>query len=469
MHADITRPTFDATKHFTALLYQQGRLPLDADLNEQTAILLHRLRTVVADLIGPAGRPDAAPGFSVDKQLDDAGKIADLTVSAGRAYVDGILVENDRPTTYATQPDGYVDLTDDTYRLPETPYEVYLRVWPRLITALQDPAIREIALGDPGPDTAARAKVTWQVCVMPFARAAQAPADQQKTLVAKLAALDPRPGLLAARAKRPADSDKDPCCAPPDAVFRGPENQLYRIEIHSGGPAWPSGAADSPFSGATFTWSRENGSVAQPIDEIHGDAESATVTLGTLGRDRKLGFDVGDWVEISDDAATCTLAVDRDLTTPRQERSLRQISAIDHRSRTLTVTGASDDTGTQAGLHPVVRRWDHTTPTRYESGKHATAADGALPVIEGQWISLEDGVEVKFTSPDPDAGPGTYRAGNYWTIPARTVTGDVEWPQDTDGPVSEPAAGVTYRYAALAFVRGTTVTPGGMRTFTPTP
>lgn len=472
MHADISRPTFDATKHFAALLYQQGRLPLDADLNEQTAILLHRLRTVVEDLVGPAARPTAAPGFDIGKSVDDSGTIVDLTISAGRAYVDGILVENGSDTIYSEQPDGYIDLAGDADRLPETPFAVYLRVWPRLITALQDPAIREVALGDPGPDTAARAKVVWQVGLLPFARNAQAPADQQKTLTTRIAAFDPRPGLLAARAKRPVDVDKDPCHLPPDAMFRGPENQLYRIEIHSGGPAWPADSGlpavtgpDATFGGATFTWSRENGSVVQPIQSIHG----GTVALGMLGRDQKLGFEVGDWVETSDDAAASRLADDRDVTKPQQARPLRQVTEIDYRRRTMTLSGAPGDTGHQASLHPVVRRWDHTSPTRYESGRVEVAADGALPVVEGQWITLEDGVEVRFASPSPDDGPGTYRAGQYWMIPARTVTGNVEWPQTPDGPAFRPAAGVHYHYAALAFVKGTTVTPGGMRTFDPIP
>jgi hypothetical protein len=72
-------------------------------------------------------------------------------------------------------------------------------------------------------------------------------------------------------------------------------------------------------------------------------------------------------------------------------------------------------------------------------------------LIEGQWISLEDGVEVRFDSPET-GDAGTYRGGNFWTIPARTVTGDVEWPHDQSGPVSRPAAGVLYHYAPLAVV-----------------
>ena len=56
-----------------------------------------------------------------------------------------------------TQKIGY------TPALPTVPgiYVVYLDVWERHITFLDDPAIREKALG--GPDTATRTKIVWQV------------------------------------------------------------------------------------------------------------------------------------------------------------------------------------------------------------------------------------------------------------------------------------------------------------------
>ncbi|MGH9062073.1 MAG: DUF6519 domain-containing protein, partial [Acidimicrobiales bacterium] len=164
MQADFSRRTFDPLKHFSAVFAQQGRVQLDADANEQGAILLHQLRTVVADLVGPAAAVAGQPaGFEIEPVLDSrTNKVLDLTIAPGRFYVDGRLAENHRlpgadRTTYWTQPDGHLDPETDS--LPETgPFVVYLRVWERLITALQDPAIREVALGDPGPDTAARAK-----------------------------------------------------------------------------------------------------------------------------------------------------------------------------------------------------------------------------------------------------------------------------------------------------------------------
>jgi hypothetical protein len=451
MHVDISRPTFDATKHFAALLHQQGRLPLDADLNEQAAILLHQLRTMMADLVGPAAMPNDAAGFQITP-VKKNNKVVDVTISAGRAYVNGILVENEVEVNYTTQPDAYLDPENPADAVPDNaPFAVYLRVWQRLITALQDPAIREIALGDPGPDTAARAKVIWQVALLPLSADGADPAKQFNDALTQF---NPGPGLLAAQARRPLDFDKDPCHTPPEAKFRGPENQLYRIEVHSGGPAWNPNAqpANNNPSGATFKWSRENGSVALPIRSIKG----TKVFLASLGRDGKLGLEVGDWVEISDDAAASRIADDRKLTEAKWARPLRQIASIDYEGRSVTLSDAIPDaTGSQPALHPILRRWDHTSPTTYDSDRLNVETDGALPLIEGKWITLEDGVQIQFKSPQQGGPAGTYRSGNYWMIPARTVTGDVEWPQGPNGPLFKPPRGVHYHYALLGSVKAT--------------
>ncbi|MEK8145451.1 DUF6519 domain-containing protein [Streptomyces sp. M10(2022)] len=58
-----------------------------------------------------------------------------------------------------------------------------------------------------------------------------------------------------------------------------------------------------------------------------------------------------------------------------------------------------------------------------EAGCRETAG-GAVRIEEGGWLPLEDGVLVYFE-------PGrTYRSGDFWTVPARTATGSVEWPTD---------------------------------------
>ena len=71
MRGDFSRQTFDADQHYTAVLMQQGRVQLDADWNEQQSINRHRTGTDGRNLVGPAGAPRAAPGFSITPQGND--------------------------------------------------------------------------------------------------------------------------------------------------------------------------------------------------------------------------------------------------------------------------------------------------------------------------------------------------------------------------------------------------------------
>ena len=50
---DFSRDSYDRSKRFSRVLMQQGRVQLDADWNEQNDILLHYLRSLTVDLIGP--------------------------------------------------------------------------------------------------------------------------------------------------------------------------------------------------------------------------------------------------------------------------------------------------------------------------------------------------------------------------------------------------------------------------------
>ena len=93
---------------------------------------------------GTTGAPKADAGF----QITPAGN--DLTIGSGRYWVDGIACLNPADVLYSNQ----ADFPSATVPPPEGVglYVAYLDVWQRHITALDDPAIREPALG--GPDTA---------------------------------------------------------------------------------------------------------------------------------------------------------------------------------------------------------------------------------------------------------------------------------------------------------------------------
>jgi len=249
-------------------------------------------------------------------------------------------------------------------------------------------------------------------------------------------------GTLKARAQQPDDAETDICSVSPQAQYRGRENQLYRLEIFYGGTAGqpdPAGGGQPQDGVARYVWSRDNGSAVFPIDSLAG----AEVTVGSLGRDLRSGLEIGDYVEIADDASASRVA-DDPPAVPR--RALFQVTAIDAVNRVVTLdsdpAATIDATGTNRELHPLLRRWDSA---------------GLAVVTEKQWLELEDGVQVMFPGAPRAVGKepqriAQYRAGDYWLVPARTALADVIWPQDATGPTAMPPAGVAYHYAPLAFV-----------------
>nr|BFD89348.1 hypothetical protein KitaXyl93_07080 [Kitasatospora sp. Xyl93] len=473
MHADFSRLTFRPDKHYSAVLSQQGRVQLDADANEQAAIERYQLRTLAADLIGRRGGPAAAPGFEIG-YLPGNQDAADLTIGGGRYYVDGILCEAYRPEpgaavpddghwggdgtdgaagavgvpgqepavwTYWDQPDAYRDQERPGDRLPaEFPFLVYLKVWERSVTAVEDPEIREVALGAAMPDTAARAKVVWQVLALPASELSVPDGGVSRVRDAFDAWAEPQEraaAWLAARARRPDRANEDPCLSHPEAAYRGPENQMYRVEVHR------SGSAEC---GATFKWSRENGSVVLPIASVEG----VWVDLTTLGDDDKLGLSVGDWVEVADSA----------YVSREEPADLLQVEETDLPGRRVRLSAEpAPEVGRLAERHPFLRRWDHRAPR----GRDALPlAGGALRLREGAWLDLEDGVQVYFRP------GGDYARGDYWLVPARTATGSVEWPRNAAGEaLLQPPAGVRVHHAPLAWVKGPTTVVDLRQTFAP--
>jgi len=528
MKADLTRDTFHPLKHYARVLTQQGRVQLDADMNEQAAILLRYLQTLAADLIGPAGGPASNPGFEIIPL--PASNALDFQIGFGNYYVNGLLCQADfvpmaiLPTTttavfqlmnwrseFELQPNPYFyeifDATpspsgpppapvpvviasatkaQDQYQItfqsapdltgfstptlrrlitylhqpdfvfstksnPNSPLplplqsgnlQIYLDVWERAITYAEDDSIREVALG--GPDTAARSKLVWQVKWQP----ATSGADGQMTCGTP--APVPSRGWLQAMAKQ-ASQSTNPCIINPNAAYTGPENQLYRVEINRAGLAGTVAGTS-----ATFKWSRENGSVLYPISSGGG---TAVIVVESLGRDDRFGLVEGDLVEVQDDRSVLS----------NLPGNLLPVQSIDSTTMTVTLSGTPDTLlGSDETLHPLLRRWDQTNGDPAEGGL-TLDNDNAAFVQEGVWLTLEDGVQIRFQPADPvdpkNPPVNQYLTGDYWLIPARTATGDVEWPKVTDAqgnpetdpqgniiPVALPPHGITHYYAPLAII-----------------
>lgn len=102
-----------------------------------------------------------------------------------------------------------------------------------------------------------------------------------------------------------------------------------------------------------------------------------------------------------------------------------------------------------------MRRWDM-------SGPAVTAA--GLPLSPGSPIQLENGIQVTFDPPVSGPGPvttpspGTFQSGDYWTIPARAATGQIEWPSlGGDGNAAERPTSIQVYRAPLACIHATII------------
>ena len=444
MSADLSRVRFDPLRDHAGVVLQQGRLLLDADWNEQVALVDRRLRAQVTDLV--PGKATASGGAATVSALTPAAfqvtaSGGTLSIGAGRMYVDGLLAENhgdpvdgfdpvlagraaSLPVDYAKQP--YWPTPE---ALPTGGTAVaFLDVWQREVTPLQAADLIEPAVG---VDTTARAQTVWQVRLLTGVD----DATDCKTPLGDIKGWTELTAPSAARLTTgtvPVDPGDDVCALPPSGGYRGPENQTYRIELHAIG--------DGAKRPTTFKWSRDNASVASAVVQV---VSGTQLVLASLGRDDVLRFNNGDWVEITDDH--------REFN--RLAGELRQVS-VDDATSTVTFSPAlpadlvpgGTDPDTAAGRHLRVLRWDQSGQVKTVDGTvlvdlSAAGASGDVPVpADGSAVVLERGVTVAFSFVDS----GTGRIGDHWIAAARTVDASIELLD------AAPPLGVHHHYARLA-------------------
>ncbi|WP_455392364.1 DUF6519 domain-containing protein [[Eubacterium] cellulosolvens] len=319
-------------------------------------------------------------------------------ITKGFTHLRHLMLYSEQPTNPLT-PDKSWSPADGITDL------VYLDVWERHVTAVEDPEVREIALG--GPDTATRVKTVWQVKIKPNVGLNHC-SKASEYLRTQFPASR---GQLLTKTEK-AEKTSDPCLITEGGGYRGLENRLYRVEIHDGGD----------LNSATFKWSRDNGAIAYEIDDIIYDDDKKQYTkirVKQLGRDQKLRIKKDDWLEISDDETD--LDVDNAGT-------IAQVIAVDEALRIIEM-----DTDVGAHIdkpHHKLRRWDTGLDTLSPPTKTADKD-----------IELEDGIQIRFSGDN-------FKTGDYWIFAARTLSGRVEELN------YELPHGSKHHYAPLALITG---------------
>jgi hypothetical protein len=464
MAFDISRYTFNALNDYLGVVMQQGRVHLDSDWNELLAEFTRRIHAGTLDIIGLSGVPSTTPGaFQINVTPPDSAGNQHVTIGVGRIYVDGILAENHGSA---------IDYTGQPYvrgatlpALGTGPYLVYLDVWRRDVSFLQDPSLVDQAVG---VDTTGRLQTVWQVKLLDVSAVVVAGGFAGSTPDAAISSpvwqtlIQGSPSLLTNGTT---------------GAYAGQENQLYRVEIHQGGvPAASSASLPVTYAPglATFKWSRENASVATTVTAITAvtnslNNQASQLTVASLGRDQALGFTPGDWIEITDDylelngtSAQAGGSAQAGSASSTQPGELHQIVSINVAALTITL-----DTPVTAATFPLIngltiparhtriRRWDQTASVYLSDGQTAWATSGSegIPVPPpGTSLILENGVTVAF---DLNVSTGFFQTGDYWTFAARTADLSV-------APLTRAApAGIGHHICRLAILT-LTGTPGAM-------
>jgi hypothetical protein len=486
MSADINRKSLDPQEtHFSQMLFHQGRVMLPSELNENGAIFQYYLRQFIMDFVGKHWRAGADSfNIGIDKKT--------FKISKGHFYVDGILCVNEVDCFYSPKDEETVQPMFPTPEwgkikdedLPKD-FAVYLECWERHVNWIQRPQIREVALG--GRDTSSRLEIAWQVRLLTselaksyvtditdaLEKRSQKPnkiiqtingtvnnfkkklnssqqADHCNATQDLLELLDDADPKLRVWAKKSADA-AEPCSISPDAQYRGLENQLYRVEIHRPGVVRVGNGSMQPKP--SFKWSRENGSVVFRIIKVKSSLSSIKdenvinliVDLDILGRDNRYGLCVNDWVELTND----------EVEFGQKVLPLAQIMKIDPTLGRLTLSTLSNENPIAdfSGC-TMLRRWDQTENCNKVNKEGTINIEKEGDEDEGDsWVLLERGIKIQFQP------GGNYRKGDYWLIPARVATGDVEWPKKEDNkgnyiPDARSTDGIKRHRAALGVVSG---------------
>ena len=170
MGSDRARVTYDSKQQYRSVVMQQGRVTLESDWNEAAQITNEEIRRETLDFVGPCATPDDGYKVIVPPTLASPPNLPfDFDIQAGTMYVGGIRAHLLHNVQYSNQPDwrdygpedpNWVDISGFTASpsttLPTDEF-VYLYLREQEVSAVEDPDLKDIALG--GPDTAQRTRI----------------------------------------------------------------------------------------------------------------------------------------------------------------------------------------------------------------------------------------------------------------------------------------------------------------------
>lgn len=349
MTGDYTKVALRQDERWTGARLQQGRVLVEHEWNLNLEASTRTLADTARDVVGGGGVPEGSTAFKVAAVTSPA---KDLSISAGRIWIDGMVALAPASFLYSQQDRAFPTLPAGGRVL------VFLEafqehVQPAEEATLVDPALHPI-------DSCARTRVGWRVRAVPTNK------PTCETAMAAANLIGGSTGRLTVERTAPPPVI-DPCSPPGDPRGTVPHG-LFRVEVLDAGTA----------ATARFVWSYDNGAGAVPVRAISGATVTLAVSAGTT-------FAKDDLVEVS------WLARRADRLN---HTALYQVLAVSPAAGgdVLTLSRPVTAPANAAGL--AVRRWDG----------QAVGAVAAVPAARGG-----HDLGVTFT-----AAAGTYMVGDWW-------------------------------------------------------
>ncbi len=412
MAADLARITYDPTRQYRSVITQQGRVTLEADNNEAAIIAGEALRLETIDIVGPTGTPD--DGYKVGPGNGAGG----VSIGPGTFYLGGWRLELDAAIDLSAQPD-WLDMPPVAPAPPATTAAgvlgnrlVALLLTEQSVCAVEDQALREVALG--GPDSAARARLMQQFLRLPL-DGTTCPAGAamiSALLSAQGITIDPDTLQLMSAARLqagfvPGPPATDPCTPAAAGGYLGADNQLVRVTVT---------AFDATAKTGTLLWGWNNASLLYRAKMT----DPRTLTLTGTPVDEEHAPQLGQAVEILRSRAN--LGDGNFIAAPQGfVTTLTQAYSFDTGELQLAVALPAEY---QADKNPLfVRLWQ-----------------ASVPFNAGQVTPLDatSGITVTITLP---ALPTSIALRPFWRFAVRPATPVniypqryQETPQPPDGP-----------------------------------
>jgi hypothetical protein len=298
MGSDRARVSYDGQRQYRSVIMQQGRVTVEADWNEAGQIVNEEIRKEALDVVGPCGTHDNGYGVNQITELplfpiDDSTYSYDFPISKGTMYVGGmrvVLDDSDLHSTtikYSQQQkqewlDGLDHLNDpppfpvwvDLSTLLEIPPKrefIYLYLREQEVSAVEDTALREVALG--GPDTAQRTRLVQRIvrhvtngkdCKTALAEAVQQWAAKGLNFEDQSHSMRLMPTGTLQASFTDMKTDPKPCEPQAHGGYLGADNQLIRIQISG---------FDSGTGKWKLVWGFDNASFLYRV-EVAGDLKT---------------------------------------------------------------------------------------------------------------------------------------------------------------------------------------------------